>query len=137
MSDETLEFARESVRAFNERDADWVIANSTSDLQWHPAIAGGVERQAFRGHGGVHEMFDQMDEVWEEFILEPNEIRDLGDGYLLLMQVRLKGKTGVELEHSMDAVIELRDGKMAKGRSYLNRDEALAAASQLAAGPSS
>jgi ketosteroid isomerase-like protein len=129
---ETREFAQEAVRAFNERDADWVIANSTSDLEWHPAIAAGVEGgKPFRGHSGVHEMFGAMDEVWEEFILDPEEIRYLGDAYLLLMQVRLKGKTGVELEHSMDAVIELRDGKMARGRSYLNRDEALEAAARV------
>jgi ketosteroid isomerase-like protein len=132
MSDENLEFARESVRAFNERDTDWVIANSTTDLEWYPAIAGGVEGgKPFRGHSGVHEMFKEMDEVWEEFTLDPEEIRDLGDGYLLLQQVRLKGRTGVELEHSMDAVIELRDGKMARGRSYLNRDEALEAAARV------
>ena len=132
MSDENLEFARESVRAFNERDADWVIANSTSDLEWHPAIAGGVEGgKPFRRHSGVHEMFGAMDEVWEEFTLEPDEIRDLGDAYLLLQQVRLEGKTGVQLEHSLDAVIELRDGKMARGRTYLNREEALAAAERV------
>ena len=37
----------------------------------------------------------------------------------------------------MDAVFELRDGKMANGRSFLNRDEALAAATQLSSGESS
>ena len=132
MSDENLEFARESVRAFNERDADWVIANSTSDLEWYPAIAAGVEGgEPFRGHSGVHEMFGAMEEVWEVFTLEPEEIRDLGDAYLLLQQVRLEGKTGVQLEHSLDAVIELRDGKMARGRTYLNREEALAAAERV------
>ena len=136
MSDEKLAFARDAVRAFNRRDTDWVIANSTPDLEWHPAIAGGVERQAFRGHAGVHEMFGTMDEVWEEFILEPEEIRDLGDAFLLLAQVRLEGKTGVRLEHSLDTVIELQDGKMAKGRSFLNREDALEAAARLTAGAS-
>jgi len=131
MSAETLEFAREAVKAFNERDVDWVIANSTPDLEWHPAIAGGVDRGAFRGHAGAHEMFGEMDEVWEEFTLEPDEIRDLGGAFLLLAQVHLKGRTGVELEHSLDTVIELRDGKMAKGRSYLDRGEALGAAREI------
>jgi ketosteroid isomerase-like protein len=131
MSDEIVEFGRDAVRAFNERDVDWVLANTTDDVEWHPAIAGGVERQAFRGHAGLREMFEMMDEVWEEFIIELEEIRDLGSGFLSLAQVRLKGKTGVELEHTMDAVFELRDGKMARGRSYLDRDEALAAAERV------
>jgi len=134
---ETLEFAREAVRAFNERDVDWVLAHTTPDVEWFPAIVGSVEGNSFRGHSGIQEMFKLMEEIWEQFNLEPEEIRDLGDGFLVLAQVRASGKTGVELEHSMDAVFELRDGKMAKGRSFLNRDEALAAATQLSSGESS
>jgi ketosteroid isomerase-like protein len=137
MSAETLEFAREAVRAFNERDVDWVLANTTQDVEWVPAIVGSVEGGAFRGHLGLEEMFKQLDEVWEQFTLEPEEIRDLDDGFLVLAQVRASGKTGVQLEHSMDAVFELRDGKMAKGRSFLDRDEALAAATQVSSGEGS
>jgi ketosteroid isomerase-like protein len=131
MSAENLEFAREAVRAFNERDVDWVLAHTTPDVEWFPAIVGGVEGSSFRGHSGIQEMFKLMEEFWEQFNLEPEEIRDLGDGFLVLAQARASGKMGVQLEHSMDAVFGLRDGKMAKGRAYLDRDEALAAAEQL------
>jgi ketosteroid isomerase-like protein len=125
------EFAEEAVRAFNGHDVDWVIANSTSDLEWYPAIVGGVEGRVFRGDAGVHEMFKELDEVWEQFRLEPEEIRELGEYYLLFAQVHAKGKGGVEFDQSLDAILEVRDGKLASGRTYLNREDALAAAREI------
>jgi ketosteroid isomerase-like protein len=133
MSSENVELVREALRAFNRRDVEWAIAHSTPDCEWFPAVAAGVEGKPFRGPDGAREFFKGMVEVWEEFSLEPEELRDLGDHVLLLCQVHAKGKTGVVFEQSLDAVWEVRDGKFAKGRSYLDRDEALQAAAEVAA----
>ncbi len=131
MSEDTVEFARQAVRALNERDVEWVIANSVPDCEWYPAIVGGVEVEPFRGHDGVRKFFSDLDEVWEEFEMKPEEFKDLGDHVLVLSQVRATGKTGVVMEQSLDGLWEIREGKLAIGRSYLNREEALEAATEI------
>jgi ketosteroid isomerase-like protein len=131
MSAEDLKFICRAIEAFNQRDAEWVVAHSSPDIAWYPAIVGGVEVEPFRGHDGVREFFRDLDEVWEQFELEPEELRDLGGHVLVLSQVHASGKAGVELKQSLDALWEIRDGKIANGRSYLNRDDALTAAQEL------
>jgi ketosteroid isomerase-like protein len=128
MSEETVALARQGAEAFNRRDVEWVVAHASPDVEWYPAIAGEVEAQPFLGHEGMREFFRELDEIWEEFGLEVEEIRDLGERVLVLSQVRAVGKTGVKFEQSLDAVWEIREGQIIRGRSYLDRAKALEAA---------
>ena len=123
-----MTLARQGAEAFNRRDVDWVIAHSSPDVEWYPAIAGEVEAQPFRGHEGMRQFFQSLDEIWEEFRLEVEEFRDLDDHVLFLAQVRAIGKSGVTFEQSLDGLWEFRDGMIVQGRSYLDRAEALEAA---------
>jgi ketosteroid isomerase-like protein len=131
MSAEDVELAREAVRAFNKRDVEWLIDHATEEQEWYPAITTGVEGKPFRGHAGVRQFFSELDEVWEEFSLAPEEIRDLGDAILILGQVRARARNGVEFEQSLDGVWEVRDHKIVSGRSYLDREEALRVAAEV------
>jgi ketosteroid isomerase-like protein len=130
MSAANLEMAREGLRAFNDRDVEWLIANSTPDCEWYPAVAGGVQPEPYRGEEGLRKFWQEHQEVWEEFVLEAEEIRDLNNHVLVFGHVRAKGRAGVAFEHSLDALWEVRDGKFLKGRSYLDRKEALRAAAE-------
>ena len=131
MSEKDVAFAREGAEAFNRRDVEWVIAHAAPDIEWYPAIAGEVEAQPFRGHEGMRQFFRGLDEIWEEFALDVEEIRDVGNHVLVLAQVRALGKAGVSFEQSLDAIWEFRDEIIVKGRSYLDRAEALEASSAL------
>lgn len=128
MSEANVELARQGAEAFNRRDVEWVIAHASPDIEWYPAIAGEVEAQPFRGHEGMRQFFQGLNEIWDEFRLEIEELRDAGDHVVVLSQVSAIGKSGVSFEQSLDAVWEFRDGAIVRGRSYLDRTEALAAA---------
>jgi ketosteroid isomerase-like protein len=128
MRPDNVDLTREGIDAFNRGDVEWTLAHCTPDCEWYPAVAGGVQGQAYRGEEGMRTFWREHEEVWEEFTIEAEEIRDLGDHVLVLGQVHAKGREGVVFEHSLDAVWEFRDGKVATGRSYLDREEALRAA---------
>ena len=131
MSAENVEFVRECVDAFNRRDVDWVVAHTVEDAEWYPAIVGGVEVEPFHGHEGVRKFFADMNEVWIDFEMKPEEFRDLGDHVLVLSRVSATGRTGVVIEQTLDGLWEIRKGKLDVGRSYLDRDEALEAVRRL------
>jgi ketosteroid isomerase-like protein len=130
MTSANAELIRDGARAFNDRDVDWFAANSVEDFVWHPAIAAGVDGREYHGIEGIREFFAELEEVWDAFEIEPGEMRDLGDHVLVFSRVRARGKTGVEFDQDMTGLYELRDGKVARGRSYLNRDDALRAAAE-------
>ena len=132
MSAENVEFVTTAVQAFNRGDAEWMSRRCAPNCGWHPAVAGGVTGKPYRGPEGVRTFFEELDEVCDEFRLEAEEYRDLGDHVLVLAQVRAKGKAGVEFEQTLDSVWEVSNGQLVKGRSYLSRDEALGAAAQTA-----
>jgi ketosteroid isomerase-like protein len=131
MTSANVELTREGSRAFNERDLDWLAANCVEDFVWHPAIATGVDGREYRGIEGLREFFAELQEVWDEFEIEPARLLELGpDHVLVFSHVRARGKAGVEFEQEMTGLYEFRDGKVASGRSYLNRDDALRAAAE-------
>jgi ketosteroid isomerase-like protein len=132
MTAQHVELVRKGTEAFAARDVDWVIEHSTPEVEWYPAVAGGVQGKPYRGHPGLREFFKELQEVWEEFRLEPEEYRDLGDHVLVLAKVHAKGRGGVVFDQSLDSVWEMRDGKIARGRSYLSREAALRAAAEVA-----
>ena len=131
MTSDIVELTRGGTRAFNERDVDWLAAHCVEDFVWHPAIATGVDGREYRGIEGLREFFAELEEVWDEFELDLVRVLELGPEHVLVfLDVRARGKAGVEFEQEMTGLYEFRDGKVASGRSYLNRDDALRAAAE-------
>jgi ketosteroid isomerase-like protein len=132
MSDEKVELARQAVDAWNRRDADWVIANSTPDVEFTPAVAGSVEgeaRRTLRGADGFRRFFADLDETWEQFEVEVQEFRELGNAVVTVCRVHAMGRgSGLELDQPMAMVSWFRGEKFARAQSFLDLDEALKAA---------
>jgi ketosteroid isomerase-like protein len=134
MSAERVELARQAVEAWNRRDAGWVIAHSTPDLEFVPAVAGsveGAERRAFRGADGIRSFFADLEETWERFEVEAEEYREVGDVIVVVCRVHAKGRaSGLALDQPMAMVSWFRGEKFARAQSFLDRDEALEAAKE-------
>ena len=61
--------------------------------------------------------------------LEAEEIRDFGDQVLVLTRVRAKGRgSGLELDQPLAHLFEFRAGLVCRAETFLDRDEAAAAA---------
>ena len=101
------------------------------NVEWHsalPVLLAG-ERTVVRGHQGVRELSRESDEVLAEYQVELSEIRDLGGRLLGIGHMRTRGaKSGIEMSSPWCALVELRDGKAIRIRTYIDVNEALEAA---------
>jgi ketosteroid isomerase-like protein len=131
MSEENVEAFKRAVEASNRRDVEAVLEELDPEVEWHPAMAAllGGKATVFRGHEGVRKMLRELDEAFAEIDMEFSEIRDLGERIVAIGRRRTRGKaSGAETETPLCYVIELKNGKAIRIRSYLDPREALEAA---------
>jgi ketosteroid isomerase-like protein len=103
--------------------------SESANPSWFPAMGVAVEGGSFRGSEGVEKYFEELRDTWEEIRLVGKESRDLGDRVLLLMRIEGRGRgSGVPVDAPFGVVIDFRDGKISRTRSYLDHGEALRAA---------
>jgi ketosteroid isomerase-like protein len=109
-------------------DPDAMIAASHPDFEMHlVGVAGEPVRYA--GASGIREFFSDVAESWESFRFSATALRDLGDRVLVLGQVRGRGRlSGIEVDDRWAWIVELRDGRAASLRGFLDEREAIEAA---------
>jgi ketosteroid isomerase-like protein len=128
VSDMRVELAGQALDAWNRRDIDWLRRNGTVDFEFVPAVAATVEGGSVKGPEGLAQFFEEMDESWETFRIEL-EFRLVGEVVLGHGRVVAKGRgSGLELDQPLASVVSFRDEKVARLQSFLDPEEALAAA---------
>jgi ketosteroid isomerase-like protein len=129
MSDLRIELARAGLDAWNRRDIDWLRDNATTDFEFVPAVAATVDGGSVKGPEGLANFFEEMDETWETFRIEPEDFRLVGEVVLGHVRVIAKGRgSGVELDQRLGSIMHFREEKLARMQSFLDPEEALAAA---------
>ena len=129
MSQENVEIVKLAMEAYNRRDVDDYAEILTPDFELFPAVIGVLEGVSFRGREGVERHFAELSDTWEEIRVVPEELRDLGDRVLLSLRMEGRGRgSGVPVTSKQWSVIDFRDGKVSRIRSYLDHDDALRAA---------
>ena len=131
MSQENIEAFKRSSEAFNSRDVEAALEELDPEVEWHPRMAKlvGGEATVSRGHEGVREMLRDLEEAFDEIHGEFAEIRDLGDRLLAIGRLRNRGKgSGAEVESPVAYVVEFKNRKAIRVRTYLDPKEALEAA---------
>jgi ketosteroid isomerase-like protein len=93
-------------------------------------LRSGVEPEIFRGLDGVVEYRQAMDAVFEEFHPEEGQILDAGpDRVVHLYRIVGRGAgSGVPASQKNAILWHLRNGKLLKGRIYMDQQRALEAA---------
>ena len=129
MSEENIEIARKVSDALNRRDTEAVLPYADPEIELHSAIIGGAEANTYRGHDGVRQWMAESDAAFAELRSDVEEWRDLGDDVLTIGRVYARGReSGVEIDSPMAWLTTFRDGKIVRGRGYLDVQEALKAA---------
>ncbi len=116
--------------AFNRQDAAAVRELWTTDCEWRPAIIGGgvLEGAVFNGHSGLGEFMRIQGDTWESVNASPVTIREIDNRVLVEVQLRAVGRaSGAPVDQITWNVFEIRDGKVASGRSHTSREDALEA----------
>jgi ketosteroid isomerase-like protein len=105
-----------------------MIAASHPDFEMHlVGVAGEPVHDA--GASGIREFFRDVAQSWESFRFKATDLRDLGERVLVLGHVRGRGRvSGVEVDDRWARIVELREGRAASLRGFLDQREALKAA---------
>jgi ketosteroid isomerase-like protein len=109
-------------------DPEAMIVASHPDFEMHLVGVGG-EPVYYAGASGIREFFRDVAESWESFRFKATDLRDLGDRVLVLGDVRGRGRvSGVEVDDRWAWIVELREGRAASLRGFLDHREAVEAA---------
>jgi ketosteroid isomerase-like protein len=94
------------------------------DFEVHdPDLPGGG---VFRGPDGLADYLREFSEAWEEYRIEVEELREVGDRVLALLRHVGRGKgSGIESELRDAHVWTVKNGLAVRWRTYLDRNEAL------------
>ncbi|HME02309.1 MAG TPA: nuclear transport factor 2 family protein [Solirubrobacteraceae bacterium] len=119
------------VDASNAHDVDAVMSLFAPDAVWD---MGEGSMSVVEGHAALREFFSEWLSVYEDFEVEANEIRDLGNGVTICsidQRGRARGSSAfVGVRYA--TVWAWTDGLVTRTMSYPNIDEARAAAERLA-----
>jgi ketosteroid isomerase-like protein len=127
-----LEQLRDS---YNRRDPEAWVAVWNSDCEWHPFLTARVEGDlGYHGHNGMRAWFEDVDEMFEETVVELEQYRQVGDRLLVLGRMTAKSRgSGEEVSTEVGWVVEPRGERFQRGWAYTSHEEAERAAREAAA----
>ena len=130
MSEENVKAVRDAAAAFNRGDLDTWSEFWTDDIDYR-AIEGAIDdRGRMHGKPAVRAYVQDWLDNFDNFRSEAVELLDAGEDTVIAV-VRISGLaklSGIETDLTYAALYTIRDGKIARGREYWTRDEALEAA---------
>jgi ketosteroid isomerase-like protein len=121
---------RQAVEAYNRRDLEAVTIGFHPEAEYVPYrqfVDAGLAEPVYRGPAGYRAYIDATQDVWgDEVRLEPIELIDLGDRFVLLanMPMRAQG-SGISLTETYACVTTVKNGRLVRQHDYLTHDEAL------------
>lgn len=129
MAPEHHQILRRLAVAFNERDAEAMIADLDPDAELYPLRAQ-LEGKAYRGHDGAREMLADLAEDWESMTIEIDELREAGEDQIVaLCHLHSRARTSrVELDVPLAFLWRLENGKVTYGKTFSEQADALRAA---------
>src|SRR6476620_6578173 len=130
MSQENVEIVRGMAAAFNRGDMDAWLEYWTDDIDFRAAEGAPDDRGPINGKDALRAFVQDWLDTFDEFRAEPVELIDAGvDKVIAVMRISGRAKlSGVETDLTYAELSTLRDGKIARGRQYFTRAEALEAA---------
>jgi ketosteroid isomerase-like protein len=120
-----------AVDAYNRRDLDAVVIAYRPDLEYHPYrefVEAALTEPCYHGPSGYRTFIEDTYEVWGADVrLEPTELIDLGDRFLLIADMPMRAQaSGVALAETYAGVSTLKDGRVIRQDDFLDPAEALA-----------
>jgi ketosteroid isomerase-like protein len=130
MSEENVKAVRDAATALNRGDVDAWAEYCAEDVDYR-AVEGAIDdRGPIRGRAAIRAYMQDWFDTFDQLKGEPLELIDAGENQVVGVW-RISGRaklSGVETDLTYAALYTFRDGKIARGREYWTRDEALEAA---------
>jgi ketosteroid isomerase-like protein len=130
MSQENVEVVRAANEAFLSGDVETALAALDPEIEWHATVGGIDEGRVYRGHAEVIQAFMDYFAVWERMEMRADRYIDAGGDEVVVFHHEVaKGReSGVVVETDTGTVQTVRNGKIVRVRSYMDRKQALEAA---------
>jgi uncharacterized protein len=127
MSEQNLELVWQVYEAMNDNDPARFDELADPDAEWISDPRLGMKPH--RGRDEVVRFFTDQAEMFNEMRIEVERLTDSGDKVLAFIRVNGRGgASGAEVEISIGHVWTIRDGRVARGEGFGDRDEAVRAA---------
>jgi ketosteroid isomerase-like protein len=137
-AEQNVELARRMMNAHNG-GPEVILARFDEffhpELEWVPAIVGGLERASYRGRDGLARWYDERDETLDGASVEITSCMALSDDVVLILGRSLaRGRaSGAEVDEEVGIVLRFSDGSIRDDRAYGSHAEAREAAESAAA----
>ena len=124
-----VKLIRTAFDRWNAGDREPPLELIDPEVEIQTAIGDAFKGEPFRGHEGAREWLAALDENFETWDLAAEQFIERGETIVALGRIRARGRgSGVELDQDVGWVFQIRDGKMLRLQTFLDREEALAAA---------
>jgi ketosteroid isomerase-like protein len=131
MSEENVGVVRVAYEAFARDGLDRFLEYFTDDVEYYVLAGGGsLELGLLHGTEAVRAWLQDWIDMFDDFRMELVEVIDAGE-ITVFTEERYGGcarLSRVEMDQANWTVFTVREGKIARGREYWTRDEALEAA---------
>jgi ketosteroid isomerase-like protein len=125
-----IEIVRDGFEAFNRGDLDAWFEHMADDIDYRAAEGALDDHGPIKGKDALRAFVQDWLDMFDNFRAEAVELMEAGEDKVIVV-VRISGRaklSGVETDLTYAELWRLRDGKVAWGRQYWTRDEALEAA---------
>jgi ketosteroid isomerase-like protein len=129
MSQENVEIVRRYFPAYERGGLDALAEFWHPDINWRAAEGALDDVGLMEGPGALRHHLEQWEDTFESGRVEVEELVDAGDQVVAVVRGigRMKeSEAEVDLRYAI--VLSIRDGKIAAGREYFTREQALEAA---------
>jgi uncharacterized protein len=129
MSQENVEIVRQSFPAYDRGGLDALAEFWHPDISWRAAEGALDDVGLMEGPDALRDYYEQWEDTFESARTEVEELVDAGDQVVAVVRGfgRMK-ESEAEVDIRYAIVLSIRDGKIAAGREYFTRAEALEAA---------
>jgi ketosteroid isomerase-like protein len=131
-----VEAVRRGVEAYNGGDVDVILEIFAPDVEIH-AVPELINSGTYHGHDEFLTWLAGWEEAWEEFTIEVEAIDPVGDDHVVvevLQRARGAG-SGAAVEMRLVQLYEIREGVVTRFHLYMDRDQAVAAATRFSEDP--
>jgi ketosteroid isomerase-like protein len=132
MARDALSVVRDSLQAYADGGLDEMQEYWHDEIDWRAIEGAPDDAGPIHGKARMRRYLQEWVDMFEGITNVPEELVDLGNGRVLALQ-RAAGRaklSGAETEIRFAVVYTVRDGKIVRGREYLNRAQALDAVSR-------
>jgi ketosteroid isomerase-like protein len=130
MSQENVQIVRDAAAAFNRGDVDAWLEYLADDIDYRAAEGALDDRGPMHGKDAVRAYMQDWLDMFDNLRTEAVELIDAGEDRVIAV-TRISGRaklSGVETDLTYAALYTIRDGKIAGGREYWTKEQALEAA---------